>query len=160
MRMRLLLVPLFLGGAAFVACEDDDDPILPATSFSADLSGDDEVPPVTSDGAGTATFDIDGTTIDFTLSTTGLTDVTAAHIHGPADPGENAGVIVLLFSAQAEGAWPGTKTASFDAGDLAAGQGVTTLDALIDLMRSGDVYVNVHTAAHQPGEIRGQVLPD
>ena len=160
MRKRMLFVPLLAAGLAFVACEDDDDPAGPATEFSVELNGANERPdPVDSDGTGTATFEIDGNTIEFTLTTNGLTDVTAAHIHGPADTEESAGVIVGLFSAQAEGAWTGTKTGSFDADDITSND-VTTLDELIALMRSGDTYVNVHTQANLAGEIRGQIEPN
>ena len=86
-----------------------------------------------------------------------LGTTTAAHIHGPAAEGVNAGVIVPLFNAQAEGAWTGSKTATFDVADLAAGQSITTMAALIALMRSGEVYVNVHTTANPAGAIRGQI---
>lgn len=158
MHKRLLFVPLLAAGLAFVACEDDDDPAGPATEFSAQLTGAKERPdPVDSDATGTATFEIDGNTIDFTLTTTGLTDVTAAHIHGPAGTEAAAGVIVGLFSAQAEGAWTGSKTGSFDVDDITSGD-VTTMAELIDLMRSGDTYVNVHTQEHLGGEIRGQIV--
>jgi hypothetical protein len=160
MRKRLLFVPLLLVGVAFVACEDDDDPAGPATEFSAQLNGANERPdPVTTNATGTASFEIDGNTIDFTLTTTGLQNVTAAHIHGPADEEDAAGVIVGLFSAEAEGAWTGTKTASFDVSDITSDD-VTTMEALIALMRSGDTYVNVHTQANPAGEIRGQIEPN
>jgi hypothetical protein len=32
-----------------------------------------------------------------------------------------------------------------------------TVDDLVALIKSGDVYVNVHTAKHPAGEIRGEV---
>ncbi|MGH7444530.1 MAG: CHRD domain-containing protein [Longimicrobiales bacterium] len=157
MRIRLLLVPLLIGGLAVTACEDDDDPAGLATSFSAALNADNEVPPNASTATGTASFEIDGDEIDFTLTTTGLTGVTAAHIHGPALSGENATVIVPLFNADTEGDWDGSKTASFDVSDIASGQATTTMDALIALMRNGRTYVNVHTDVLPAGVIRGQI---
>lgn len=157
MRTRSLFVPLLFGVLLVAGCEDEDDPAGPATEFSATLSGSGEVPPVTTNGSGTATFEIDGNAIDFTLNATGLTNVTAAHIHGPAAVGVNAGIIVGLFNAQAEGAWDGSKTGSFTVADFNGGQSINTMTALIELLRTGQAYVNVHTAANPGGEIRGQI---
>lgn len=158
MRTRSIIMPLVFGVMLSAACDDDSDPAGPATEFRATLSGSSEVPPVTTNGTGSATFEIEGNAIDFTLNATGLTNVTAAHIHGPAAVGVNAGVIVGLFSAQAEGAWDGSKSASFTVADFNGGQSVNTMDALIALLRSGQAYVNVHTAANPGGEIRGQIV--
>lgn len=157
MRIRLLLVPLLIGGVAVAACEDDDDPAGPATSFSATLNADKEVPPNASTGTGTAFFEIDDDEIDFVLTTTGVNDVTMAHIHGPAPADSNATIIVPLFNAATEGAWDGSKTSSFDETDLADGQPIDTMDELIALLRNGRTYVNVHTTANPAGEIRGQL---
>jgi hypothetical protein len=158
MRIRSWFVPLLCGAVIIgSACDDDDDPAGPATEFSATLNGASEVDPVNTSGSGTATFEIDGNELDFTLNAAGLTNVTAAHIHGPAAVGVNAGVIVPLFNAQAEGAWDGSKSASVNATMFVTGQAITTMDALVALLRSGQAYVNVHTAAHPGGEIRGQI---
>ena len=160
MRIRPLVAVLLLAGIVPLGCEDDDDPAGPATSFAAVMTGASESPPVTTSATGTATFQVDGASIDYTLTTTGLTNVTAAHIHGPAQPGENAGIIVGLFIQQTEGDWPGNKTATFDVADFTQGQSVTTMAALLDLMRTGGAYVNFHTTENPAGAIRGQILPN
>ena len=67
----------------------------------------------------------------------------AAHIHGPAQPGENAPVIVPLT---ATGAMSGTITG-----------GGTLSPSLAQALLDGLTYVNLHTDAHPPGEIRGQI---
>jgi hypothetical protein len=65
---------------------------------------------------------------------------TAAHFHGPADPGKNAGVAVPIT--------PNTSPL----------EGSTTLtDAQAADLQAGRWYVNVHTAANPGGEIRGQL---
>ena len=111
--------------------------------FRAMLSGTQEVPPNDTKGTGTATATLDTATKEFTYTVnySGLTGpATAAHFHGPAAPGMNAGPVVPLNPP---------------AGPI---MGKATLtDAQVADLRAGRWYVNVHTAAHPPGEIRGQV---
>ncbi len=82
--------------------------------------------------------------LTYTLSYKDLTGpATAAHIHGPAPVGQNAGVMVPLKGAS---------------GVASPIQGKATLtDTQIQEMDNGQTYVNVHTKAHPAGEIRGQV---
>lgn len=112
--------------------------------FHADLNGAAEVPANTEAGKGMAMATLDTATKAFTYEVTysGLTGpATAAHFHGPAAPGANAGPVVPLTVA----ASPIKGTA-------------TLTDAQIADLRAGRWYVNVHTMAHGPGEIRGQVM--
>ncbi len=98
---------------------------------------------IVSSGKGTGTFTYDPSTHVLTYNVTyeGLSGpAAAAHIHGPAGPGENAPPVVPFANA----ASPITGTATLtdtQAADLAAGKW----------------YVNVHTAANRGGEIRGQI---
>ncbi len=111
--------------------------------FQASLAGTQEVPPTSSAGTGTmaATLYPDTHAFNYTLTYTGLTGPgTAAHIHGPAAPGTNAGVLVPFPSA-ASGA---------------AGM-ITLTEAQQDALVNGKTYTNVHTAANPGGEIRGQI---
>ena len=107
------------------------------------LDGAQEVPPVDSPGKGTAEvmFDTETKKLDWTLEYSGLTgDATAAHFHGPAAKGENADVAVPIEDAKS-----GAKGSA------------TLTDAQAADLQAGKYYVNVHTAAHPDGEIRGQV---
>ena len=113
-------------------------------TFRATLSGAAEVPANTSAGTGTleANFDKTSSMLKWTLSYAGLTGpATMAHLHGPAMPGANAGVVVPFASAAS----------------LAEGSALLTPAQVTDLM-AGKWYVNVHTAQPPGGEIRGQVL--
>jgi len=113
--------------------------------FRAMLAGASEVPPNMETGKGEATATLDTATkmFNYTLTYSGLTGpATAAHFHGPAAPGANAGPVVPIPNA---GSSPVTGSA-------------TLTDAQIADLRAGKWYVNVHTAAHPPGEIRGQVM--
>lgn len=110
-------------------------------TFKAALDGATEVPAVTSDGKGSATVTLDTATKTATwkVDYSGLSGpATAAHIHGPAGPGTNAGVEVPLTI----GASPLTGSA-------------TLTDAQVADLIGGKDYINIHTAAHPPGEIRG-----
>ena len=115
-----------------------------ADKMKATLDGKSEVPPNTSAGTGTADIDYDPASkkLSWKLTYSGLSGpVTAAHFHGPAAAGANAGVKVPI---------PNTASGS---------EGSATLndEQAADLV-GGKYYVNVHTAANPGGEIRGQVM--
>jgi hypothetical protein len=115
-----------------------------AEKFKAVLDGKSEVPPNASTGTGTAEIDYDPATkkLSWKLTYSGLSGpAKAAHFHGPAEPGKNAGVAVAIpgaTSSPAEGS-------------------ATLTDAQANDLEAGKLYVNVHTEANAGGEIRGQV---
>jgi hypothetical protein len=114
-------------------------------SFTATLNGPTEVPPNDTKGTGTVTATYDTATKKFTYTVTysGLTGpATAAHFHGPAAPGANAPPVVPV---------PPTALASPIKGEA------TLTDGQASDLEGGKWYFNVHTSAHGPGEIRGQV---
>lgn len=159
---------------AVVACGDDDDngPAEPATSFTADLRGSEEVPPVLTGATGTATLTLNGAAIDYTVEVNGLQNVAFAHIHiNPV--GVNGPVRLNLCGT------PDTPAcATTGDGVLITGSNGTTFgtppitfDSLLSAMRTGGAYVNVHTNDGTPpdntgagdminGEIRGQVVAE
>jgi hypothetical protein len=111
--------------------------------FKADMSGAEEVPPVETSATGTAdvTYDTESKELSWTVEHEGLSgDVTAAHFHGPAAPGENAPPMVPIEVA-----------------NLAEGS-ATLDDAQATALTEGRMYLNLHTAANPDGEIRGQVV--
>ena len=115
-----------------------------AEKFKATLDGKSEVPATSSSGTGTADIDYDPASkkLSWKLTYSGLTGpATAAHFHGPAEPGKNAGVAVAIPNATSSPAEGSATLTDAQAADLEAGR----------------YYVNVHTAANPAGEIRGQV---
>ena len=115
-----------------------------AEKLKATLDGKSETPPNASAGTGTADIDYDAASKKLTwkLTYSGLSGpATAAHFHGPAEPGKNAGVAVAIPNA----------TTSPNEGSA------TLTDAQAADLLAGKYYVNVHTAANPGGEIRGQV---
>ncbi len=137
----LLLCALALG-----ACSTQPMTMPDATAMSARLSGASEVPPTASSASGRveASLDKKSNELSWTVTYSGLSGpATAAHFHGPAMPGANAGVVVPLT------------------GDMASpmkGKSTLTAAQAADLL-AGKWYMNVHTAANPGGEIRGQVNP-
>jgi len=135
-----------LAGLALAALLAAGSPALAETvTFKAELKGANEVPPNDTKGAGTvtATFDTASKKLSWKVDYAGLTgNATGAHFHGPADRDKNAGVVVPI------------------AGSLASPiEGSATLtDAQAADLLAGRWYFNIHTAAHAPGEIRGQML--
>jgi hypothetical protein len=119
--------------------------IAPAR-WQALLTGDAEVPPLTTTGTGTATLELVGNQLFWRLAYSNLTGpAQAAHLHGPAGPTDIASPLVTF---------PVPSTAT------GAAEGTTTLDATaLQALLDGLTYVNVHTAQHGDGEIRGQLQP-
>jgi CHRD domain len=112
-----------------------------ADKMKATLDGKSEVPPNTSAATGTADIDYDAASKKLTwkLTYSGLSGpATAAHFHGPAEPGKNAGVAVAIPNATSSPVEGSATLTDAQAADLAAGK----------------YYVNVHSAANPGGEIR------
>jgi CHRD domain len=109
-------------------------------------------------------------TISFSLTYANMSSpVTGAHIHFGASR-TNGGVVVFLCggpkpACPASGIVTGVITAEdvsvlpADNPDSVIPQGITPGDlaGLLQVIRSGDTYVNVHTANFPSGELRGQV---
>lgn len=133
-------------GSLFGACRHDD---LPKNVYkvSAKLSGSQEVPPTDSKAKGKlwGTYNSNTNVLKFTLSWSDLTgSPSMMHFHGPADPGQNAGVDLGIMG------FPVMATAEVSVTDTLTAQQETNL-------LGGKWYSNIHTKLHPGGEIRGQV---
>jgi hypothetical protein len=118
---------------------------LAATMYTADLKGSQEVPANASKGKGSAELSYDAVTRKLIWKVTYASlsgPATAAHIHGPADPGKDAPVEI-----------------KFDNPANPIEGSATLTDEQAKELEGGKLYVNVHTAEHKGGEIRGQVMP-
>lgn len=126
-------------------------------TFSADLSGGDEVPPVDTNATGVATFQSNVNTLTYQLGVADLANITAAHIHRGED-GENGKVVVNLYNSTAGQQQNGLLSqGTISASDLKGPLKGHPLSDLIDIMSNDTAYVNVHTMDFPLGEIRGQV---
>ena len=120
---------------------------LPASAelvpWKAELTGAAQVPPVAGEGKGTLEASYDSATKVFiwTITYSGLSGpVTAAHIHGPVDPGKNGPIVIPIGG-------PFTSPIR--------GQATLTSDQA-DALKRG-VYLDLHTAQNPEGEIRGEL---
>ena len=130
------------------------------------LKGSEENPPVDTQGVGVAQFKLnkDGDAIQFKLNVANLTDIVQAHIHCGAD-GVNGPVVVFLYGpgptittqgTLSEGTFTDVNVIDRASSTECPG-GISDFDDLLEKIRSGDAYVNVHTVANPTGEIRAQI---
>lgn len=155
------------------------------TKLAAELGGEGEVIDTPVNGAtlpvqglvtaasGKARFTLspDRSTLSYTLMVSDTaTPIFMAHIHlGPA--GRNGPVILWLFGDSAsspnpgnplpreDGPFTGQISGTLTAANLVPQPGLGLVDfedAVTNILR-GNAYVNVHTVAHPPGEVRGQI---
>jgi CHRD domain len=120
-------------------------------SIIAKLTGKNEVPPVNTQATGTAQFQLssDGKELNYDLSAINLNGFMMAHIH-QGKAGENGQPVAPLQMGK------GKVTSSDLQGSLAGKQ----ISDLVDIIKNGQAYVNVHTDQNQNGEIRGQIDVD
>src|ERR1700760_1205030 len=107
---RVLLAAVL--SAAFVSVAS-----AATVSYSARLSGRNEIPKTDSKGTGRlhATFDTQTKAFNYTLTFDGLSGpATAAHIHGPATRAQSAGVVVPLGDKSPTSPITGSATLSDD----------------------------------------------
>jgi hypothetical protein len=122
-------------------------------TLSAKLGGDQEVPPTSHAGTGTANLSYDSATglfsIDVDVNDIDTSTITGFHIHAAAI-GDEGPVVVDLLPA---GGFPPGAGFTYSASGRA-------LPALREAaLLGGAMYVNVHTTAFPDGAIRGQLLP-
>ena len=140
--MRTLAIGAALFGAAHMAAIVA--PKAETIQYKATLTGPAETPPTDSKGTGTlaATFDTDTKKLEWTVEYSGLTGpAVAAHFHGPAPVGKAAPIEVPL-KAPLESPMKGSAILT---------------DSQAKDLTDGNMYFNIHTAEHKPGEIRGQM---
>lgn len=140
--------------------------------YAAKLRSFNEVPSISSTASGSfrATLSQDGTSLDYTLTHTGLSaTITQAHIHF-GQTHTNGAIFVFLCQTAANpdptGLAPtcvqdGTVTGTITSANIIAagnqGIGVGEFEEAIAALNGGSGYANVHTTGFGSGEIRGQV---
>jgi hypothetical protein len=159
MKRFLSLMIVTAAVAILAGCASTPPPHL---GFVANMSGVEEVPPIRTSAYGTATFHRAGNQLRYKLMVYDIVDVTMAHLH-VGHFGENGEHIAWLYPAHPpqkliNGLFSGRLLeGTLKASDLMGPMKGKSIDDLMGKIRSGDVYVNVHTQENPDGEIRGQV---
>jgi hypothetical protein len=122
--------------------------VVGASAFAADIKvklvGAEETPPTTSTATGAGTISIAADkSVSGKVKTQGI-DGTVAHIHLGAVG--QAGPPIITLDKGDGGVW-----------SVPAGSKLT--DEQYASFKAGNLYVNVHSADHPAGEIRGQLKP-
>lgn len=156
------LAGALLVGAFLTNCSDDDTVVAPTplVKFRATLSGSEENPPVTTTATGTSEFTLSRTndTLFVNVTVNGLTNMRFGHFHTGARGTNGAVVAFLVDGPTVVGPSNGRVGKQFiTAANLSGTLAGQPLSALIDQMRAGGIYVNLHTDANTGGEVRGQV---
>ena len=140
-------LPIAVAGLALMTAACVDMPPEPPrmTQTGIRLTAAQQVPPTASAGwgNGSVTYDRITNQLTWSIAYDSLSaPLQAAHFHGPAASGTNAGVMIpinVTFSPL-------------------QGSAVLTEAQEAELM-AGRLYVNMHTPTYPNGEIRGQVIP-
>jgi hypothetical protein len=134
-----LLTCISVGGLIFAACA-----AVNAKELAVSLTGDQEVPAVTTAAKGAGKIIVgEDKTVSGSIKTTGIVGI-AAHIH-EAPAGKN-GAPVITLEKKSDSEW-------------VVPAGAKLSDAQYESFKAGNLYVNVHSAEHKPGEIRTQLKP-
>jgi hypothetical protein len=134
-KLQLALVAALLGASFGVAHAKD---------VKVTLTGNQEVPPVTTAAKATGKITIKADkTVTGKITATGI-EGTMAHIHMAA-PGKNGPPIITLEKGS-DGSWT-------------VPEGSKLTDEQYAAFKAGNLYVNVHSAEHKGGEIRTQLKP-
>jgi hypothetical protein len=136
------------------------------TVFVAALSGGNQMPAVETEAVGLALFVASEDGVDYALAVANIENMLMAHIH--AGGSDESGPVAVWLDPSVDAREPelregttngitaqGTITSEEFVGPLEA----ESLDTLLEMMRTDETYVNVHTEQNQGGEIRGQIRP-
>ena len=153
-------------------------------NYNATLTGNQQVPPIKTNGIGTASFELldDNKTLHYQINVLDVPKITGIHIH-QGKLGENGDVIVNLYNSKENlfqnenqnetkmsqiesnsvtinGNTQSSLVASgtINNSDLEGPLSGKNLSDLITLIQSKNIYVNVHSESHPDGEIRGQIM--
>ncbi len=133
-----------------------------AVNFKAELSGDNEVPPVITETSGSVLLHVNQKLTEITVkldikNADNVLGAAGAHLHC-APEGSNGPVVAFIAGAFSPG-YDGTVQlrATLNDGNITNAACGATIADLVGSMLDGGVYLNVHSTAWPGGVVRGQV---
>jgi outer membrane lipoprotein-sorting protein len=149
-------------GATGLVQDSTSTTIGDALFYAAVLKGANEVPPVKTSATGALTLTVapDGASVRYVITIKKLTNITVARLR-EGKPGDSAGVLVSLYDGPTKsGAFTGTLAeGSITAKDLGGPLEGKTIADLVDLIESGQVFLNVGNSSYKSGAICGTLEP-
>jgi len=136
------------------------DPTNPASRFRTHLSGDEAGVATKAQGQAAFHYQVRNGELHYRVNISNIENVVGVHVH-VAPPGENGPIVLPLLGnpfIEDPGVTPrgnflrGTATDADVTGEFAG-----DLAALVEAIRAGNTYLNVHTTKHRGGEVRGQI---
>ena len=151
-------------------------------NYNATLTGNQQVPPVKTNGIGSASFELldDNKTLHYQINVLDVPKITQIHIH-QGKAGENGDVIVNIYNSK-ENIFQNkneTKMSQIESNSVTINGNTQSslissgtinnsdlkgpllgknISDLITLIQSKNTYVNVHSESYPDGEIRGQIM--
>ena len=159
---KSIFAPILLLGIVAMILNSATIQAQKAHTFSATLSGKDEVPTTKSIANGTAKFLVNDndSQISYWVNLTGLKKIIQAHIHNGTS-GQNGDVLVNLSNSKLAKNPDNPEiqlTGTIAKDDLQGPLKGRELSDLLIVMRNGQAYVNAHTEIYPKGAIRGQIM--
>ena len=170
----LTILSVLLGSTLLAQAQFDLVPPIITSGETAVLSGLNENPPVVSPGVGLVKISLGVDSAQYELTYANMGAAAQAHIH-LGNPGTNGGVIAFLCTNLGNAPTAATPVCPAPGvpviGTLTSAEVLAAMDGTRVLLSAGDfegfkqaivggaTYVNLHTADHLGGEIRGQINP-
>jgi hypothetical protein len=146
------------GSSEITETTDEAGPV--ATTYTADLTGGNQVPPVDTAASGTLTLTVaaDGNSVHYVFKVNSIISLTVARLHQGKSGATGPTICNIYKGPGKDGLFTG-KVAEGDlkAKDLMGPLKNMTIDDFVGMIDSGDVYLNVGSEAHPDGELRGQL---
>jgi hypothetical protein len=143
---------LLAASARPAAAQQHEQPI----KYTVDMKASMATPPVAGNASGNATLTYEGHMVHYFISVSGLSGpATMAHIHVGKLGVSGPPVFTFPINKVASG-----KLAEGDIDLSKAASKTVSGDSLKVLLNNGSAYINVHTAAHPGGEVRGQIVKE
>ena len=162
--MKIKITAIWMGAALAAGLMTASAVPADTQVFSATLLGDNEVPPINTDGKAAFRMEV-GNSITFSLTFSGLsTPLVVSHLHF-APTKVAGGVMIFLCGggnqpvcpAATSGTITGTITEANVTGPVPQGIDAGDLTSALEAVGDGNAYANMHTTKFTGGEIRGQV---